>query len=199
MAKQLSEVRMKVLLRLLDFVNPLPNMQYAVIRKFWGRRLVPMNPMELILVTGDPFQVPPRNLRVLLLYRDDEYFSGWHFPGGLLGSDEKVIEGAVRRVAWEEVGVALGEVLTVRSVNFSMTARNHNYSTIHVCRMTEEPVLKQGIAMMAPLGALPENLITSHRDIADGVLAWLYEFGQLELGMRKRIIEVTSVIESSVR
>ncbi len=195
MTKQLSEVRMKVLLRLLDFVNPLPNMQYAVLKSFWKNRQFPMVFSELFLVTSDPFQTPPRNLRVLLSWRDDaDYPRSFHVPGGMIVPGEE-IRSAAERITQKEFGVGVRDSWTVCPLNNRNHKRSPEYSPVLICRLDHEPDLKSHNVVFAPLGALPENCIPYQKALAGRGLNWLYVMQSLSVEDRNRVLEVTDVFE----
>jgi len=72
------------------------------------RDLAPIVVVELCIVDAQG--------AVLLTWRDDEHWRGWHFPGGFMGPGESVAE-ACARVAQRELGAAfvLGGVVGVES------------------------------------------------------------------------------------
>lgn len=210
MEDRLTDQEIQKLLFLLDKVNPLPFMQYPVIKKFWERRLVPLNPMELIILNECPFEdivwrdasgegVSPPSLiylKALTVYRNDEYWPDcFHFPGGYLGSNETVAD-AIQRVAKKEIGVGIKNFWPVSQGNFTKLGRDHEYSTIFICLPGEEPVLKPG-RQFTPILQLPKNLLPHHREMAKRAIEWLEAMQSLSAEKREKIIRVTSVLESS--
>ncbi|MFA5888607.1 MAG: NUDIX domain-containing protein [Candidatus Paceibacterota bacterium] len=78
------------------------------------QKLVPLPAIELILQKGNQF---------LLTYRKDEYWDGWHIPGGFVMRKESLHE-AANRIAKGELGI--GGVLNLKQIAVKKL-RNHPY------------------------------------------------------------------------
>ncbi|MGK7877535.1 MAG: NUDIX hydrolase [Xenococcaceae cyanobacterium] len=90
----------KLLIELLEALKEeglaAPKMPFLVWQALHG--LVPLPAVEVIISqTGKDF---------LLTYRQDEYWDGWHIPGGFVGCGES-IEGACNRIAQQELGIGV--------------------------------------------------------------------------------------------
>lgn len=79
--------------QLADAGGSLPHMPYPVLAAL--RRLVRLPVIELCIEDLDG--------ALLLTWRDDAHWRGWHFPGGFMGVDEDVAT-ACRRIARRELG-----------------------------------------------------------------------------------------------
>lgn len=100
----------------------------------WGEVFIPLKKMgvscaaELVIISGRG---------VLLTWRDDTFFTGWHTPGMYLNQDE-TWEMAANRCAKRELGV---EVSVVRSLSPPMNntdnPRFHDVTVLLLCCITQ--------------------------------------------------------------
>jgi len=111
--------------------------------------VVPMPVVEVIVTSTEK--------DFLLTYRKDEYWDGWHIPGGFFFYRESVAD-ACRRVALREIGI---EVRFERMIDAYMWP-DHPYgsplSLVCVCHAKELP--KEGTFFTE----IPEDIIVHHGD-----------------------------------
>ena len=133
--KKILRIFCSLLLR--TVVTPLPKMEFDVLTTIWGQRLMPMIPVELIIIDGD-LSRPINELRVLLRFRTDSYFKdwngAWHHPGGYFGSNETFKE-AIDRIAKKELGakIKIKDFYAVGALNFFKCKRDHEVCHLFVC------------------------------------------------------------------
>lgn len=81
-----------------------------------------------------------RNHKILLTYRDDVFYRGWHFPGGLIHPRETFKQTA-SRILLKEVGLKLAKIEKINTFNNSKDKRFHCLSIFFICRLAVgEPI-----------------------------------------------------------
>lgn len=111
--------------------------------------LVPFVACEIVLKS---------NKGILLTYRKDKYWHGWHFPGGLLRFNES-FEERIENVAWQELGVVLEKIKFLCPFNCVRGKRGHHISLVFLCETSMEP--KKGKFFKK----MPKNIIESHKEL----------------------------------
>ncbi|TSC73313.1 MAG: hypothetical protein G01um101470_162 [Parcubacteria group bacterium Gr01-1014_70] len=99
---------------------------------------------------------------VLLWYRDDEHYKGWHMPGGYIARGENPEETA-RRVLLAETGLRLQSAEFARYCNSypaNAPVPNHQVALLFLCSAEGEPL--QGTFF--PLDALPLDTLSHHKE-----------------------------------
>lgn len=81
--------------------------------------------------------------RVLLTYREDEHYRGWHTPGGYVGPGETWHE-AASRIAMRELTCDVTHVEHVASFLQNDDPRLINLANVLVCRLTPESIPTTG-------------------------------------------------------
>ena len=181
---------------LLARVTPLPMMEWPVLKVMWEKRLLPMSPMECVIVDKDPFQTPVEDLKILLSYRDDAHFPDcWHHPGSYLGSGDKIAE-AVQRTIEKEIKSDVAEFWPVTMANFYKLARDHEFSYLHVCRLSGEVVIVPGKLEFLPALRPPANLLPHHKLMQERVVEWLMVMKELSPSHREMVLRVTRYLEA---
>ncbi len=94
---------------------------------------------------------------VLLIWRDDKWFKGWHFPGGLLRYRESFDE-RIQSVAWKEFGVNITKFKFLFPKDCSQGTRGHCVSLIFECETAMTP--KKGKFFKK----MPKNIIDAHKE-----------------------------------
>lgn len=94
---------------------------------------------------------------LLLVWRDDEWWHGWHFPGGLLRFRES-FEERIQAVAWKELGVNISKVKFLYPKDCSQGTRNHCVSLVFLCETEMKP--KRGKFFKK----MPKNIIDAHKE-----------------------------------
>ena len=98
----------------------------------WGEVFVPL--MEK-LVPACVELVIIKDHKMLLTYRDDKYFKGWHFPGSYIGPKETLNQTA-QRCAKEELGVEIEFSKCIGTLNKIDGPRFHDFSNLMLCFIT---------------------------------------------------------------
>jgi len=75
---------------------------------------------------------------MLLTWREDKWFKGWHFPGGLLRFNES-FEERIKKVASKELGVDIKKYKFLFPINFTDGSRGHAVSMVFLCTTDMAP------------------------------------------------------------
>jgi 8-oxo-dGTP diphosphatase len=99
--------------------------------------------------------------KVLLTWRDDKFYYGWHIPGGFIGVGE-TIEQAITRIAKREVGGPVKNAKFVGYFNYrKLDPRSHSLSLVHVCE--RETALSDGkFFSVAEIKKIPKKDLLYH-------------------------------------
>lgn len=97
----------------------------------WGSVFVPLT---RLLVKANVDLAVVDNGEVLMTWRDDEYFRGWHFPGGCLGPGEN-LDQAVQRIAERELGLRVVVQKQIEFFNNSDNHRSHDAAFFMLCTL----------------------------------------------------------------
>lgn len=113
-------------------------------------RIVPSS-VEVVLI---------RDGAVLLTYREDQFFVGWHTPGGYIGPREKTFEEVAKRIATNEIGCSVSAVIQEPIATFlkSDNPRFTDVANLILCRVESEP--KEGRWFKE----IPPDLLPLHRE-----------------------------------
>lgn len=93
---------------------------------------------------------------ILLTYRRDSFWQGWHFPGGLLRFKESFFN-RIKITAREELGVKLLSAKFLFPLNYINSARGHDVSFVFLCQIKGKPKAGRWFK------AMPKNIIQEHR------------------------------------
>ncbi len=111
-------------------------------------KIATMTALEIIILNSKK--------EVLLTWREDNFWKGWHFPGGLLRYREK-FEDRLKITVKRELGVSLISTKFLFPMNYLNGARGHDVSLSFLCRIKETPKDGKFFAKM------PKNIIPEHR------------------------------------
>ena len=95
---------------------------------------------------------------ILLTWREDKWWNGWHFPGGLLRYRENFDE-RIQKVAWEELGINITNYKFLFPINCSQGSRGHSVSLVFLCET--EMIPKDGKFFKK----MPKNIIETHKEL----------------------------------
>jgi len=95
---------------------------------------------------------------VLLTWRKDKLWTGWHFPGGLLRFRER-FEERLEQVAWNELGITLTGSKFLFAEDCSHGIRGHIISLVFLCTTAAAP--KKGKFFKK----MPKNIIDAHKEM----------------------------------
>jgi len=112
--------------------------------------VVPFVACELVVVD--------KKKGVLLTWRNDKWWKGWHFPGGLLRYRESFDE-RIQAVAWKEFGVNISKFKFLYPKDCSQSTRGHVVSLVFQCETAMIPTQGKFFKTM------PKNIIDAHRDL----------------------------------
>jgi len=142
--KQLSS-----LLKKID--NPHEGLPQPVFDKLIN--IVPFVACELIIVGKKG---------MLLTWREDKWFKGWHFPGGLLRFRESFDE-RIQKVAFNELGIHIKNYKLLFPINFTEGSRGHAVSVVFLCTTDMTPTDGRFFKK------IPEDIIECHRELWEKV------------------------------
>ena len=184
---------------LLGRVTPLPRMEWPILQVLWEKRLVPMNPIELIILEGD-LSVPFNEMRVLLRFREDKHFESWngqwHHPGGYLGGGETITE-AVSRVAKKETGLSIAEFYSIGGLNFFQCKRDHELCQLFVCILEKGQIIGDPTLKFFKFAELPESLIIQHTFIQAKAEKWLLFLQSLNPNQRANFLNFCEGLDNN--
>ncbi|MBU2260239.1 NUDIX domain-containing protein [Patescibacteria group bacterium] len=95
--------------------------------------------------------------RLLLTWRDDKWWQGWHFPGGLFRFRESFRE-RLEEVARRELGVGIKKYDFLFVKDCSQGRRGHVVDLVFRCETTKTP--KHGKFF----NKMPKNIIEDHKE-----------------------------------
>ncbi len=101
---------------------------------------------------------------LLLTWRNDKWWRGWHFPGGLLRYRESFKE-RIQKVAWDELGISITSHKFLFPINYVQGERGHVISLVFLCKTKEIP--KDGKFFKK----MPKKIINAHKELWDMVRA----------------------------
>lgn len=145
--KKINIKEIETLDLLLKKCPPLPNIPSDVFVSIMSRN-VPVT-IELGL---------RRRNKICLVYRNDKFYRGWHFPGSFLKPGES-IKHACRRIAREELGVLVKNISFRCIFNETRDKRFHYVSLFFV----GDAVGK--IMKGALFDSLPKDILVQHRKL----------------------------------
>ncbi len=97
-----------------------------------------------------------RRKEILLTFRQDKIWQGWHFPGGLLRYRE-AFKSRLEQVAKLELQTKLKTAKFLFPINYVKSQRGHDVSLVFLCELKGEPKTGQWFKQM------PKNIIPEHR------------------------------------
>tara|TARA_Y100000310_G_scaffold331174_1_gene404265 strand:- start:686 stop:1153 length:468 start_codon:yes stop_codon:yes gene_type:complete len=110
--------------------------------------VVPFAACEMVIVN--------KQNEILLTWREDGIWKGWHFPGGLLRFGDS-FEHRLKQVARIELGTKLKSHKFLLPINYKGIGRGHAVSFLFVCQLTGQP--KDGKFFKA----MPKDIIPDHK------------------------------------
>jgi len=113
-------------------------------------KIVPFVACELAVVDGKG--------GVLLTWREDKWWRGWHFPGRLMRFRESFEEG-IEKVAQNELGIKINSYRFLFAKDCSQGIRGHVVSLVFRCETVMIP--KRGKFFKK----MPKNIIEAHKEL----------------------------------
>lgn len=113
-------------------------------------KLVPFVALEIVVVN--------KAGKILLTWRDDKYWRGWHFPGGLLRFRES-FEQRLQETAQRELGTRFNSLRFLFPINYTTGRRSHDVSLVFFCKTARPPKFGKFFAK------IPKDIIREHREL----------------------------------
>lgn len=113
-------------------------------------KVVPFVACELVIVNNKK--------ELLLTYREDEYWQGWHFPGGLMRFNDSFAK-RIREVAKNELGIRVKDYKFLFPMNYTHSPRGHAVGLVFICITKDKPKDGRFFATM------PKAIIKGHREV----------------------------------
>lgn len=135
--KKLSELLLKI-------DNPKDGLPQNVFNSLIN--IIPFISCELIIRTKEG---------ILLTWRNDEYWQGWHIPGGLMRFRDS-FDRRIKEVAKIELGVKVKKYKFLFPINYVNCSRGHAVSLVFLCEIDSLP--KDGKFFKK----MPKNIINEH-------------------------------------
>jgi len=112
-------------------------------------KVVPFVSCELIIVNKEG---------ILLTWREDKWWKGWHFPGGLMRYKES-FEKRIQQTAFLELGIQIKKYEFLFPINYLNSPRNHGISLIYLC--TTDMIPNDGRFFKK----MPKDIIPEHKKL----------------------------------
>lgn len=116
---------------------------------------------------------------VLLWYRDDEHYKGWHMPGGYILRGESW-EDAARRVLLKETSLTLQRMKFLHCFNWTPVnapVPNHQIALLFLCAGAG----KHRAGTFFPLDAIPSDTLSHHKEYLKYISHIKYQISDLKL------------------
>lgn len=205
----LTDPEIATLESLLARARPLPRMQWPVLRPMWQHRLMPFNPIELVVLRQTHIWDVAPSTETIYCRRapqasDQEHWpSAFHFPGSYLGGGEHIDE-AIQRILHREIApdAVLAQRQQIATTNLPRMKRNHDASLIYLVTLQCWPsALKPEVAIHR-IDQSPTPLIPHHVALHQRILDWVQFFTRLRNtlppGDLNEFLRITDTLESDV-
>jgi len=145
----MNKITQKEIKELVELLGKLSNPEKGLPGEVFNAltRIVPFSACELVVVNTKK--------EILLTYREDRWWKGWHIPGGLLRMNED-FKTRLGKVAKNELGAKLKSFKFLFPINYKKTPRGHDVSLVFLCILTGK--LQHGTFFKN----LPKNTIKEH-------------------------------------
>jgi ADP-ribose pyrophosphatase YjhB (NUDIX family) len=113
---------------------------------------------EIVPFVGCEIIIQDKNKKFLLTWRNDKWWKGWHFPGGLLRVGE-TFEQRINKTAIRELGVKIKKTVFLKPINDGYKdSRGYGISLVFLCTPTQKPKVGKFFSKM-PRDIIPEHKI----------------------------------------
>lgn len=120
---------------------------------------IPFIGCELVIIRNANISIPTSQTgEILLTWRDDKWWKGWHFPGGLLRYGES-FKKRLTEVAKNELGVNFKSHKFLFPINYNQCPRGHGVSLVFLCETKTKPKAGRFFKKM------PKNIIREHKEL----------------------------------
>lgn len=145
--RDFNKAEIVILKKLLTKLRPVPQIPAELFILLMSKN-VPVT-TELALINDK---------KVLLTYRSDSYYKGWHFPGRYMAPGETFKE-ACSNTASQEAGLRVKKVKLIATLNLKKNKRFHCISLFFLCHASGKA--KEG----SWFAACPRNIIPEHKEL----------------------------------
>lgn len=145
-------------------------------------KIFPTVPLELMIFN--------KKKEIMLIYRKDDEFVGWHHPGSCFNDWETIPQRLAKLVQGEVVkgvGITISDPVNIGWIEAQRgddadrgPSDRHAVSLIYSARLTSEFVPKGGVGFF-PLSALPNDTLYHHKYILSRVAQYMND-GKIILG-----------------
>lgn len=122
--------------------------------------VVPQTAIEALVV--DDIQNPTK---ILVTYRADRHYLGWHFPGGYIRFGED-FEETVKNVVRRELHVEVKRMKDTGIKNSGVDHRGHTIAYVYLVELEDKPSNGKWF------DHVPEDLLVPHKKILEEALGW---------------------------
>lgn len=113
-------------------------------------KIIPFASCEIVIMN--------ENNELLLTRRDDEWWRGWHFPGGLMRYGETFFD-SLQNTARRELGIKLTSYKFLFPWNYTNSSRGHTVSFIFLCTTRQKPKVGKFFKTM------PRDTVRLHKPV----------------------------------
>ena len=116
--------------------------------------------------------------QILMTYRDDQYFKGWHLPGGLWKVPAKTYQAGCNDIANCELGISVHYLRMLHTLPWN----DHEYGnplSLLCLSVTSDKVTESETQKFFSLGNLPESMVKHHQDFAERAFSACMRFRSL--------------------
>lgn len=133
---------------------------------------LPVNPVDLAVIRKGE-----EGPEVFLIYRDDHFFKGWHFPGSVI-LPGRAIKSVLKDVIEREVGVRtrglsfdlVGIHQFMKGKSAGKCARGQELDVFYAIFLTKDVNVGTGEhRKFFPLNKLPKNILSHHKVLAASI------------------------------
>lgn len=149
--------------RLVELLNKIEQPHLGLPQEVFNAlvKIVPFIACELAIVNDKK--------EFLLTWRNDKYWRGWHFPGGLLRFRESFDE-RIQAVAQKELDIYISNYTFLRPFNYLGGPCGHIVSLLFLCQTPDAP--KNGRWFKKA----PKNIIKHHKEFFEEAETFLPKF-----------------------
>lgn len=143
-------INQKEIKQLVSFIKKLENPHEGLPKPVFDALvgIVPFIACEIVVISEKG---------VLLKWRDDKLWRGWHFPGGLLRFGETFDE-RIAKTVWDELEINIESHKFLFINDYRPGVRGHTISLVFLCKTEMTP--KNGKFFKK----MPKNIIEEHKE-----------------------------------
>jgi len=125
-------------------------------------KIVPQPSVEALVV--DNLENPKK---ILLIWRDDKHYKGWHFPGAFIRFGEN-FQDALKRIILDELGAVMKNYKGTGVSYSELDSRGHTVGNVFMVEMYRQKITKPH----QWFNCVPKDLLKHHKQFLREVLGW---------------------------